>query len=308
MIRPARGLAPALCALSLWIACTPTASPGTAGPAAPAAHPTAPGPSRAERRALRTRARAAYSQKDFAGCAALFEQAHDGYSAACCHAQAGARDAAFAALDRAIADGLSENEQASLANDSDLEPLHADPRWQPALARQAAKTAEHRRRLNPELTRLCDEDQADRQVAPEQIDWSEVTPRDDARRKRVAEILAAGGAREADDYFHAALVYQHGNSPDEIQRAHDLAVKAVELDPGHGAARWLAAASEDRKLMYEGKPQKWGTQFKKIDGTWVVWQVEPAITDAQRDEWNVPPLAEAQAHVTEMNANAAQPR
>jgi hypothetical protein len=98
------------------------------------------------------------------------------------------------------------------------------------------------------------------------------------------------------------MVYQHGNAADEIQRAHDLAAKAVELDPAHDAARWLAAAAEDRKLMYEYKPQKWGTQYKKVDGKWIVWPVDPAITDAQRAEWDAPPLAHAYAHAAAMNA------
>jgi len=243
---------------------------------------------------------AAYHRKDWAVCATLFEQAHDLYSAACCQAQAGARDLAFALLARAIEDGLRDQD---LGKDTDLAPLHADPRWQRELDHLATKTAERRKLLNAELSQLYDEDQADRAVGShEQIDWSKITPRDQARRVRVDEILARGGARAADDYYHAAMVYQHGESVDEIQRAHDLAVKAVELDPSHGSAKWLAAASEDRKLMYEHKPQKWGTQYKKIDGTWIVWPVDPAITDAQRDEWNVPPLAEAQARAAQMNA------
>jgi hypothetical protein len=167
---------------------------------------------------------AAYDRKDFAACAQLFERARDGYGAACCHAQAGAADAAFTALARAIDDGARVD---GLDKDSDLDPLHADPRWQRELDHLAARTAEHRKTLNAELARIYDEDQADRAMVYEKIDWAQVNPRDEARRKRVDEIVAAGGARAADDYNHAAMVYQHGNKPDEIQRAHDLAVKAV---------------------------------------------------------------------------------
>jgi hypothetical protein len=291
--------------LSLSFACGPAAPPPQAPPAGPAAAPAAtplaaPAASRAERRALHTQATTAYNQKDFAGCATLFERAQDLYSAACCHALAGAPDRAFAAIARAIDQG---GRLSGIEADSDLVSLHGDPRWNAELARLAAKTAEHQKTLNPELVRLYEEDQGDRNVGSyEKIDWTKVTPRDEARRKRVDEIIAAGGAKAADDYYHAAMVYQHGNSPDEIQRAHDLAVKAAELDPKHDAARWLAAAAEDRKLMYEKKPQKWGTQFRKVDGKWVLWQVDPSITDEQRDEWNVPPLAEAQATAERMNA------
>jgi hypothetical protein len=292
MTSPVGRRAAVVCAVSLWIACGPATPP-------PRPQASAPAPTRAERRAFRTRAIAAYERKDWATCAALFEQALSAYGAASCHAQAGHRDPAFAALARAIDGGLRDQD---LATDPDLASLHADPRWQRELAHMAAKDAERRKSLNAELIQIYADDQADRAGSWETIDWTVVTPRDQARRKRVDEIIAAGGARAADDYYHAAMVYQHGNAPDEIQRAHDLAVKAVELDPDHDSAKWLAAAAEDRKLMYEGKPQKWGTQYKKIDGTWVLWQVDPAITDEQREQWNVPPLADAQAQAARMNA------
>jgi hypothetical protein len=34
----------------------------------------------------------------------------------------------------------------------------------------------------------------------------------------------------------------------------------------------------------------------------VVWQVDPTITDEQRAQWNVQPLADAQAYAAQMNA------
>lgn len=51
-----------------------------------------------------------------------------------------------------------------------------------------------------------------------------------------------------------------------------------------------------------------GTQYKKVDGAWIVWSVDPAITDAQRAAWEVPPLAEAEARAAQMNARAAATR
>jgi hypothetical protein len=243
---------------------------------------------------------AAYDRKDYAACGQLLAQALDHYDAACCYAQAGNADAAFAELALAI-DGGYHN-ASHLAADTDLTSLHADPRWQQAVARVDAAIAERAQRINTELQQLYEQDQADRTGTYEKIDWSKINPRDEARRKRVDEIIAAGGAKAADDYYHAAMVYQHGLTGDEIQRAHDLALKAVELDPKHDDARWLAAAAEDRRLMYDHKPQKWGTQYKKVDGKWIVWPVDPAITDEQREAWNVPPLAEAEARVKQLNA------
>ncbi len=96
------------------------------------------------------------------------------------------------------------------------------------------------------------------------------------------------------------MVYQHGETPAEIQRAHDLVLEAIALDEEHGRARWLAAASEDRKLLYEHRPQKWGTQYTLVDGVWILWPVDPAITD----DWEVPPLAVSLERAAQMNASA----
>jgi hypothetical protein len=280
-------------------ACGPAAVP--AKPAAPSASTAAaaPGLSRGERRGLKLRAGEAYDRNEWKSCAVLFEHAGEFYGAACCLARNGEIDPAFAMLGRAIDGGYHDG---GFERDPDLVSLHADPRWKPAVARVAAQVAAYRKTLNPELAQLYDDDQADRSGNIEQIDWTKVAPRDEARRKRVDEILTAGAAVVAEDYFHAAMVYQHGSSPDEIQRAHDLAIRAVELDPAHDQARWLAAASEDRKLMYTYKAQKWGTQYKKVDGKWIVWPVDPAVTDAERETWNVPPIADALAHAEQMNA------
>lgn len=104
------------------------------------------------------------------------------------------------------------------------------------------------------------------------------------------EVLGAGAAN-ADDLYHAAIVFQHGEKVDDWRRAHELALRSAEL--GHSAARWLAAAAHDRWLMGQGKPQKYGTQYRPAGDRWDLYDVDPATTDAERARWNVPPLAEA---------------
>lgn len=284
--------------LSLLVACSSKSSapppPPTREPV-PAAVVTA-----AERARWKTDGLAAYDAKQWPSCGALLDQAADWYNAACCHALGKQPDRAFASLGRAVDEGFRDG--AHLANDPDLASLHADPRWQPMVDVVSARAAEHRAAINRELADLYTADQADRAGAIGAIDWKVVGPRDVERRQRVDAILAAGGAKVADDYYHAAMVYQHGSDLAEIQRAHELAARAVALDGTHDAAKWLAAAAEDRALMYQQKPQKYGTQFQKQQGTWVVWQVDPTITDEQRAAWNVPPLAEAHARAAQMNA------
>lgn len=183
--------------------------------------------------------------------------------------------------------------------EQDFAALKADPRWAQATKAIDAGHAQRLASLNAELAAIFDADQADRRG---DVDWATVMPRDEAREKRVEELLDAGQAKVSADYFHAAMVFQHGGTPAHAQHAHDLAMQAVKLDENNDGARWLAAASLDRKLMYEGKPQRYGTQFRRTDGPWVLWEVDPAVTDAERAEWNVPSLAEQRKRVAAMNA------
>jgi hypothetical protein len=100
------------------------------------------------------------------------------------------------------------------------------------------------------------------------------------------------------------MVFQHGETPGEIRKAHQWAITAVELDPKNDKARWLAAASEDRILMYEKKPQRYGTQFTAdpVSGKWELYTVDETVTDEERAKWNVPSLEAARQRATDMNA------
>jgi hypothetical protein len=125
--------------------------------------------------------------------------------------------------------------------------------------------------------------------------------RDKQRRERVTELTADGKLRTPQDFYHAAWVLNHGDTPDDSWQAHTLAVRGAEL--GYAPARWLAAASYDRWLMYQGKPQKYGTQYVSDGRRQRLWDVEPATTDAERAAWDVPPLAEQQRKADEATRN-----
>lgn len=172
-----------------------------------------------------------------------------------------------------------------------------------ALAAAAHAFEEPATKDNAELARLYTEDQKDREQGPNaNIDWPAVSKRDGERRERVRQIVAEGGATTSTDYYNAAMIYQHGSEIPDYDEAHRLALKAVELDPANKSARWLAAAAKDRSLMWQGKPQLYGTQFKKVDGRWILWEVDPAITDEERARWNVPPLEEQRKKLETLNA------
>jgi hypothetical protein len=154
------------------------------------------------------------------------------------------------------------------------------------------------------LARLYAEDQADRKVPPKDMDWSAVGPRDEARRASVVRILQAGEVRTAADYHAAAMIFQHGQGPEHIQMAYSLATIGSSMDPGNKGLKWLAAAAWDRFLMQRGKPQWYGTQYMLNQNTkrFELYQVdESAVTDKERAEHGVPPLAEAKAREAEFN-------
>lgn len=145
---------------------------------------------------------------------------------------------------------------------------------------------------NSELKALFDADQADRSGGPD-IDWSQVAPRDRERRAATRAMLDAGQVRTADDYYHAAFIFQHGDQADDYLLAHALAVTAVAK--GRADAAWIAAATLDRYLQNIGRPQIYGTQFQIPADDGPVTQGDYArdlIPDAARVAAGVPPLAE----------------
>jgi hypothetical protein len=123
--------------------------------------------------------------------------------------------------------------------------------------------------------------------------------RDLKRRERVMELVAANELHTAEDYYHAAWVMNHGDTADEARNAHALALRSCKF--GYRPARWLAAASYDRWQMYQGKPQKYGTNYLYDGRQDRLWDVDPNTTDEERAEWDVPPLAEQHHKAEEAN-------
>lgn len=155
--------------------------------------------------------------------------------------------------------------------------------------------------MRKELQLLFEQDQADRedsvQVDSMRQQW--MLQRATARRQRVEELLASHLLLDAQDYFHAAMIFQHGETPEHFLLAHTLAYQGAKQ--GHTACYCLMAAAYDRILMSQGLPQKYGTQYIIRQGRRVLYDVDPTTTDAQRAQWHVPPLARCLQKAEEMN-------
>src|SRR5690554_5786711 len=152
---------------------------------------------------------------------------------------------------------------------------------------------------NVELQKLFEADQNARRDPD--LSWDEISEIDAENRAQVKVMLVQGEIRTGADYFHAAIIFQHGDSVDDIRLAHSFATISATL--GYERAHWMQAASWDRLLMYFDQPQWYGTQFKvNSDGGWELYEVQPdAVTDEQRAAWRVPSLAESKARAEQRN-------
>ncbi|QYF85780.1 hypothetical protein [Brevundimonas sp. PAMC22021] len=145
---------------------------------------------------------------------------------------------------------------------------------------------------------LADDQAEDRAVVAGTAAYAALRRRDADRRKRVLHLLAAAPPSTAQDFYAAAWVLNHGDRSDEAYQAHQLATRADQL--GYRNARWLAAAALDRSLMYSGRPQKFGSNIVPDGQGWRLWDVDPATTDAERAQHDMPPLEQMRERAAAM--------
>lgn len=124
----------------------------------------------------------------------------------------------------------------------------------------------------------------DQSENPGNISAAEYYGHGDARRAEVRKLLEEGKLTSGEDFSDAALIFQHGQTPEEFLFAHVLAVEA--LIRGGSADKWLAAATLDRYLHAVNRPQVFGTQYPgdKAAGNTPKPQVDPHVMNIQRTQ------------------------
>jgi hypothetical protein len=145
---------------------------------------------------------------------------------------------------------------------------------------------------NPVMQRIFDEDQKPRQPANiTHADWAAINKQDEDRRAQVRDILSKNELHSGKDFELAALIFQHGLTPEDYLLAHTLAMIAVAH--GNAGALWIATATLDRYLKAIKQPQIYGTQFSKSkDGAWTQELYNRTlISDELRRQLNVPSQA-----------------
>jgi hypothetical protein len=139
-----------------------------------------------------------------------------------------------------------------------------------------------------ELNELAKEDQKARE------NWQHMTENeimemehtDLIRRKRVGEIFGEGCFKMPADYMSAALIYQHGDTPDHYYQAYIWSKRASELGDEYG--KHFSALAIDRYLISIGKKQLFGSQYQKQppNHCFCMQPVEQSFPDDFRKEYS----------------------
>ncbi len=154
---------------------------------------------------------------------------------------------------------------------------------------------------NAELAKMHKEDQEARAPGKDgKIDWHKMMEGDKIRLARVKEMYKDGIMKTGNDFYHAAMILQHAEVPNDYLLSHDLCVLAIIK--GNKQAVWLAAASEDRYLDHSKLPQRFGTQYRsENNGPFKLTPVVDGIADWHRKMMNCPTLEDAKKREAEMN-------
>jgi hypothetical protein len=176
--------------------------------------------------------------------------------------------------------------------------------------------AQERSSVTEELRSLYQADQADRQFTnpPRDEDWERISARDAERLRRVYVLLKGDSLSVAEDFYHAAMILQHGETAEDVLLAHILATAAGFRGDERGY--WLSAAALDRYLLRTRMPQRLGTQYfpasaedpfdfdksqPMSQGPYIRW-----LPDSIREIFGVESLAEQAARVQQMNTSKAR--
>lgn len=124
--------------------------------------------------------------------------------------------------------------------------------------------------------------------------------------KRYAKVEAwnkDGKLVTPEDKLWAAATLIHAASAERIALSLELARSAAQA--GEQRALPLIAQAMDKQALQARRPQPYGTQylFHPDPGIWVLYDINPAITDTERAAMGLPSLKELHAKVKELNVH-----
>ncbi len=125
--------------------------------------------------------------------------------------------------------------------------------------------------------------------------------------ERVRELYRFGALETARTRFLAARVLTQ--SPEAADHELALALALAANEANLPATRRLVALAQDRVLLAQGLPQRFGTQcVRDRDGRFALYRCDARTSDAERARWNVPPLADARAGAGRIDPSLGEPQ
>lgn len=123
-----------------------------------------------------------------------------------------------------------------------------------------------------------------------------------ARMEAVREIVEAGEAVTTLDRMYAASILKTSRDVEDLELAEELAFSAAK--DGDDRALRIAAEAIDCRLIEQGRPQKYGTQYglDPVTRRWFLHPWDPSTTDVERRSMGVPSLAESRRRLEVLNA------
>ena len=154
--------------------------------------------------------------------------------------------------------------------------------------------------MNSSIKELYENDQKDRMDSD--LKWTTIAKRDELRRERAIQLLDSNKIQTGKDYYRTAMLFQHGDKPEDYKKAIDLMEIAIEKDTT--ISKWLFAAATDRYLLSINKPQIYGTQYTRIDnGKWKLENYDTtAVDNKTRMEYRVGTVKQQYLKLDKMNS------
>ena len=254
---------------------------------------------------------------EYAQSSAMFDKAFQSerdiqgqhlYNAACVAALSGDADKAFRRLFARLEKEPGWYSE-TFEQDEDLTSLHGDARWKMFADSKAVRRERVERRYEQPLRqRLKQIGRADQDIRHKYLQAFNAQPKNQAKvdsleremqhidrqnQKEICDILDKRGfvgkqaVGDACDAFW--LVIQHASAKQQRKYLPEFQKAAARGD----LPLWQVAMMEDRIAMFEGRPQKYGSQTVEApDGSMVLHQLlDPIKVDTWRREVGMEPLA-----------------
>ena len=123
---------------------------------------------------------------------------------------------------------------------------------------------------------------------------------DEDRIKALVKLARKGDLCTAVEKWEAAWVMMQADDVDVLELAYQLAVDTMNMKYGRGP--WLVAFAFDRKRVASGYRQSYGTQTRTdAQGHRCLIEVEPDVTDEERQRYGQPTLAEVYRKILDLN-------